>query len=123
MHLDKPTLLAFVWLAALCQPSLAQQAVQASLLQIEVRNVVRYNEDLSDLTKFASNPSATPPTLARNFYEVILIGDIVGVNGSPARGTYTSRLRYVNTMLEPNPGEAVADTSIAGLSDSSLDIL
>jgi hypothetical protein len=77
--------MAFVWLAARCQPALAQQAVQASMLQIEVQNVVRYNEDLSDVTKFATNPSVTPSTLARNFYEIILIGDIVAVNGSPSR--------------------------------------
>jgi hypothetical protein len=99
------------------------QPVPVSVLQIEVRNVVRYNEDLSDVTKFASNPSATPPTLPRNFYEVIHIGDIIAVNGSPARGTYITRLRNTNTMLNPNPGEAVADTSVAGLSEVSFDIL
>src|SRR5262249_25401421 len=30
---------------------------------------------------------------------------------------------YTNTMLEPNPGEAIADTSIAGLTDFCFDIL
>src|ERR1051325_2238117 len=89
---------AFLCLATFCQSARAQ-AVANSMLQIEVQNVVRYNEDVSDVTKFATNPSATPPTLPRNFYEVFLIGDIVAVNGSPARGTYTSRLRFVNTML------------------------
>ena len=54
---------------------------------------------------------------------MILVGDIVAVNGSRASGTYTSRLRYVNMMLNPNPGEAISDTSIAGLTDTSFDIL
>jgi uncharacterized protein (TIGR03437 family) len=121
-QLYKRALVAFIWLAACCQQALTQP-VPVSVLQIEVRDVVRYNEDLSDVTKFASNPSATPPTLPRNFYEVIHIGDIVAVNGSPARGTYITRLRNTNTMLDPNPGEAVADTSVAGLSEVSFDIL
>jgi hypothetical protein len=93
------------------------------MLQIEVQNVVRYNEDVSDVTKFAANPSLTLPALPRNFYEVIHIGDIVAVNDAPVRGTFVSHLRYTNTMLEPNPGEAVADTSIAGLTDFCFDIL
>jgi uncharacterized protein (TIGR03437 family) len=118
----KQVVLVSAWLAACCQLVLAQ-SVPASLLQIELQNVVRYNEDLSDLNKFATSPVTTPPTLARNFYEVFLIGDIVAVNGSPAKSTYTSRLRYVNTMLDPKPGEAIADTSIAGLSDTSFEIL
>lgn len=121
-QLYKRALVAFLWLAACCQSALTQP-LPISVLQIEVQDVVRYNEDLSDVTKFASNPSATPPTLPRNFYEVIHLGDIVAVNGSPVRGTYITRLRYTNTMLDPNPGEAIADTSIAGLNEVSFDIL
>jgi hypothetical protein len=113
---------ALFCLATCCQSALAQ-AVPNSMLQIEVQNVVRYNEDVSDVTKFAAIPSLTPPALPRNFYEVIHIGDIVTVNDSLARGTFVSRLRYTNTMLEPNPGEAIADTSIAGLTDFCFDIL
>ena len=122
LPLDKPALVAFIWLAACCQPGLTQP-VPASVLQIEVRDIVRYNEDLSDVTKFASDPSATVPNLPRNFYEVIHIGDIIAVNGSPVKGTYITCARYTNTMLAPNPGEAIADTSIAGLNEVSFDIL
>src|SRR5437763_10235750 len=84
-ELWKPLFLPCIWLAACCQPAPAQ-AVPNSVLQIEVQNVVRYNDDVSDVTRFATNPSATIPSLARNFYQVIHIGDIVAVNGSPARG-------------------------------------
>jgi hypothetical protein len=118
----KRAVLAFGWFAVFCQPAVPE-AVPVSVMQVEVRNVVRYNEDVSDVTKFATSPVATSPNLPRNFYEVFLIGYIVAVNGSPAKGTYTARLRFVNTMLEPNPGEAIADTSVAGLTDSSFDIL
>ena len=76
-RLSKAAFSAFVWLAIRCQPALAQ-SVPNSVLQIEVQNVVRYNEDVSDITKFATSASATPPTLPRNFYEVILAGVYCG---------------------------------------------
>lgn len=122
LQLDKAVLVAFISLTACCQKALTQP-LPISMLQIEVQDVVRYNGDLSELTKFASNPAATAPNLPRNFYEVIHIGDIVAVNGSPAKGTYIANLWNTNTMLNPNPGEAIADTSVAGLNQVSFDIL
>ena len=54
----KTALAAFLCAAAFSQPGVAQVAAP-SILQIDVANNVLYQEDTSDVTKFATDPKVT----------------------------------------------------------------
>src|SRR5437763_15965214 len=67
------------------------QTAPATILTVDIENVVIYQQDTGDATQFAAIPNiVTPPTL-RNFTPTIWIADIFAVNGKPAKGTWTSR--------------------------------
>ena len=109
--------------AALSQSSVAQ-APQASILQIDVANNVLYDEDVSDVTKFATNPNVTPDSHgAKNFARAMGVADIVAVNGQPVKGTHVRSA--VNFLLRtaPTPGQAIADTAWVGLAAFTFEIL
>ena len=76
---------------ALCAAAFSQlglaQAPPPTILEIDIENLVQYYVDTSDLARFATEPNATPAAPARNFREALWIGDIVAVNGQPAKGT------------------------------------
>src|SRR6266567_4703009 len=96
-------------LAAYC--TLGQgQIPPATILEIDVENSVRYQEDISDLSKFATDPNVTTAVPPKNFFFRVNIGDIVAVNGQPAKGTLTRINRTIDTSPAPNPGQAIADT-------------
>ena len=92
--------------------------------QIDVNNYVLYNYDTFDTTQFNTNPSPTNvPMKTYNYH--ISIGDIVAVDGKPAKGT----LLCTHTMFVLSPTatvgsmKAIADTSRAMIDDCSLEIL
>ena len=96
-------------LAAYC--TLGQgQIPPATILEINVENSVRYQEDISDLSKFATDPNVTTAVPPKNFFFRMNIGDIVAVNGRPAKGTMTRNNRTIDSNPAPNPGQAIADT-------------
>ena len=99
------------------------QGVPSTVLQIDVENFVRYVEDISDPSKFATNPNVTPASVPKNFGAFIAIADIVAVNGQPAKGTFSTRGRVVNLRPAPNPGEAIADTNRNVEEDMRFEIL
>jgi hypothetical protein len=88
------------------------QGTQAppAILEIDVENAVRYLEDSSDLSKFAIDPNMTTAVPPKNFFFRMNIGDIVAVNGQPAKGTMTRNNRTIDASPVPNPGQAIADT-------------
>ena len=93
-------------------------------LQVDVNNFVLYNYDTFDTTQFGTNPNPTSvPMKTYNYH--ISVGDIVAVDGTPAKGT----LLCTHTMfvLSPNATvgsmKAIADTSRSMLDDCSLEIL
>ena len=95
--------------AACCDLALGQ-ALPRTILQIDLENRVQYVEDVFDLSKFAKSPGVTPPAAAAaNFQSNITIGDIVAVNGQPAKGTFVSRTQTVRLTPSPAPGQAIAD--------------
>jgi uncharacterized protein (TIGR03437 family) len=81
-----------------------------TILEIDVENSVRYQEDTSDLSRFATDPNVTTAVPPRNFYFRMNIGDIVAVNGQPTKGTMTRNVRTIDSSPAPNPGQAIADT-------------
>src|SRR5215471_5662116 len=85
-----PTFALTVLLAVL-NGSSANGQVQPSILTIDTENCVIYQQDVSDVSQFASKAGNTPPALFRNFEVEYLLGDIVAVNGEPAKGLYAAR--------------------------------
>ncbi len=102
------TLAAVLWVAAHPEPGLAQVAASATL-RVEVANVVRYVDDATDVTTIATNPSVTTAIPIRNFRRAVLIGDIVAVNGQPAKGTIIENTRDMILRTTPTPGQGIAD--------------
>jgi len=94
---------AAIGLAAAEQP-------QISTLVIETDNVVTYVGDVTDPSKLALNAAATPPASTRAFTESIIVGDVVKVNGKPAKGLWTSRGYAMGFSPTAATGFAIADT-------------
>src|SRR6266540_4247296 len=91
--------------AAYCSMALGQ-APPPTILYIDTENGVTYFEDISDVSKFATNPGIVNRDPApRNFGKVVLISDIVAVNGQPVRGTLVFNSRNMTLSPTPNAGE------------------
>lgn len=118
----KTALATALFASAFSQPGLAQ-VPPPTILQVDVENLVAYSEDTSDLSKFATNPNATPAVLPKNFNFRVDIGDIVAVNGQPAKGTLIRNNRQVLPNTAPNPGQSIADTVRGAVHLDSFEIL
>jgi uncharacterized protein (TIGR03437 family) len=99
------------------------QAPPTTILEIDVENPVQYFEDTPDLSKFATDPNATTAFPPRNFAWTMYIGDIVAVNGQPAKGTVTRNLRQVFLNTAPSPGQAIADAVRNAVTADTFEIL
>src|SRR5262245_12028154 len=117
----KTSAVVALW-AASCQISLAQVA-PATILEIDLENRVQYVGDISDVSKLASDPSVTTPVPAKNFVPVLIVADIVAVNGQPAMGTSVFHLRQINLRTAPNAGEAIADVVRNNVVDIRFEVL
>lgn len=99
------------------------QTAPSTILEIDTANRVQYTEDLSDPSKFATDRSVTTVNQPKNFGQVIAIGDIVSVNGQPAKGTLIQSARGIALRTAPNPGQAIADTMRDAVADMKFEIL
>jgi uncharacterized protein (TIGR03437 family) len=90
--------------AAVCLTTagLNGQTPAATVLRIDIDNYVPYHYDVFDESKFAAVPDMTTVNFGRPFGQVVLIGDIVAVNGKPAKGVWI--LRGTNLYLTPSVG-------------------
>jgi uncharacterized protein (TIGR03437 family) len=103
--------------------NLAPGQTPPSILTIDVANVVEYQGDIYDPSKFGTNPSVTPSAGARVFSVNVAFGDIVAVNGQAAMGVYVGRPLGVFLTPTPNPGQAIADTTRGSLRSHTFEIL
>jgi uncharacterized protein (TIGR03437 family) len=101
----------------------AQVPTPATILEIDVENIVQYHEDVFDLSKFANNPGITPSVVASNFDYFLIIGDIVAVNGAPAKGTFANTTRAIKLNPAPTAGQAIADVVRATVNNQIFEIL
>src|SRR5207245_4556162 len=99
-------------------------------LAVDLDNVVEYDVDTSDLSEWGSNPKLVPGKIAQAMgvgcagVRFVGYGDIVAVNGQPARGTYAVRGVAVCTSPNPRPGvDAISDTSWPSIRDETFEIL
>lgn len=110
---------------AMCGRAAHEQA-PASTLKIELRNVVEYQVDNSDTSKYGTNPNPTVGGIVPVgclATPVVSLGDVVSVNGQPAKGTYVSRA--VNLCISPTPvaGQPIADTTHNSIRFETFEIL
>ena len=85
-------------------------------LKVELQNLVYYEVDAPDLSKFGTNANLTPsglrctgPSFGGNLGNRLMgIGDIVAVSGQPARGTYTAWGSSLCLSPIPTPGQPIA---------------
>jgi hypothetical protein len=105
-----------------CTSALGQQAAPA-ILTIDVENVVEYQGDISDPSKFATKPNVTPSAGVGAFSVNVVFGDIVAVNGQPAKGEYVGRPVGITLSPTPRPGQAIADKTHASLRSHIFEIL
>jgi uncharacterized protein (TIGR03437 family) len=99
---------AVLWVSLYCIPGWGQ-APPPTILEIDLENRVQYFGDISDVSKLATDPNVTNPVPSKNFVPVLIIADIVAVNGQPAKGTSLFHIRQINLRTAPNAGEAIAD--------------
>jgi|SRR5215471_2560940 len=103
------------------------QTAGTAILKIDIANYVPYSYDIFDIQKFASAPVLTPtpmlPNGGRAFTFFVFIGDIVAVNGKPAKGLWTAR--GTTMSFEPNavPGHSTADLARGNIIDMYWEIL
>src|SRR5215467_847804 len=99
------------------------QTPGAAILKIDIANYVPYSYDVFDSGKLATVPAITPPPPGKAFGFFVFIGDIVAVNGKPAKGLWTARATTI--FFEPNavPGHSTADVTRGNIIDMYWEIL
>jgi hypothetical protein len=117
-----------VCLLAAAAPVVAQRADESRtetpvVLQVDVENAVQYRSDIADPARRGSDAAMTTAAAPRAFTDVLFIGDIVAVNGRPAKGTWTSRQLLMNFNPNPAAGFAVADVTRGTLADCKWEFL
>jgi hypothetical protein len=99
------------------------QTPPMTVLTIDVENVVEYQGDISDPTKFGTSPGITPSNGISAFAVVVAFGDIVSVNGQPASGVYVGRPLDIALSPTPRPRQSIADAAHASLRSHTFEIL
>src|SRR3974390_418167 len=121
----RTTTLSLALVIALCCGAKAQ--TPPATLKVELQDVVSYLLDTPDLSKFGTDPSVTSltPGISRVLLSgtLVQIGDIVSVNGRPAKGTFVEH--GVSLHLSPTPaaGQAVGDTNWDSVRHQTYEIL
>jgi hypothetical protein len=108
---------------AACSISQAQSPPQTTLI-IDLQNAVEYQQDDSSIpSKLATNPNLTPSGPHANFFNAMLLADIVAVNGQPAKGLYAGRSRVMTSSPVASPGVNIADVSRTAIREHLFEIL
>ena len=123
-------MIAVVILIAAGYVSPARGQGSATTLVVGLENVVEYQMDTTDLSKWGTAPNITSSKAAKGMgvgctdIPTVALGDIVSVNGDPARGTFVARL--VGLCLSPTPRagvDAIADIKTQSQRDETFYIL
>lgn len=93
------------------------------VLIVDADNVVQYRSDIADPARRGVDTSSTTPAAARAFTDTLFVGDIVAVNGRPAKGLWTSRQFLMNFSPSPQSGFGIADVSRGTLADCKWEFL
>lgn len=94
-------------------PLLAQVQEQPVVLTIDIENHVLYRGTVFDVTKLAKDPSTTT-SVNQAFVDAVSVGDIVTVNGRPAKGLWQTTVYAMPYRAAPQPGQPIADFDLGG---------
>ena len=111
--------------AVLCSLAASQARAQAPefvVLDVEWENSVAYFDDVGDASRLVTSPAQVPAT-PRNFMQLVVIADIVSVNGKPARGCLIFATRLIQAVPNPSPGQAIGDVGRFSVGDLHIEIL
>jgi hypothetical protein len=106
----------FFFGALLASPAILAQVTQSprvAVLDVLVENLVSYRLDVADPATLATALGPVSPAPSRTFQEFVGIGDIVSVNGKPAKGVWTNRGHTLSFTPTPAPGQPIANVETA----------
>ena len=86
----------------LTNSAVGASAPPVSVLKIEIENYVPYHYEVFDPSKFATSTDLTVAQPAIPFGLLIVLGDIVAVNGRPVKGVWAARA--TDLFLTPTVG-------------------
>lgn len=109
-------------LALTFMPAARGQSDAPATLDIDTANLVIYRHDVFDPARIATEAGPTMPLPIRTFMNVTWIGDVVAVNGTPAKGTLTVCGTFVALNRNPTAGTGVADITNSLAGDWTFDI-
>lgn len=89
------------------------QVAPPVILKIDLDNYTQYWDDFPDPFKFATDVTQKPTTIG-TFMSTLHLGDIVSVNGRPAKGTFINRSQLVRFNPTMTPGQSIADIFRSG---------
>jgi hypothetical protein len=112
----------FLLAAMTTQFVMAQTASEPVVLTIEVENYVAYRGDVLDPAKVSKDPNPTTGTILA-FLETVQVGDIVAVNGKPAKGLYQTVGVIMPFRANPTAGQPISDMNSTGFFHCSWEIL
>jgi len=110
-------------LFALIVPAAFAQPANPVVLVVDVENAVQYRSDVADPAKRGTDANLSVAAASRAFTDVLYIGDIVAVNGKPAKGLWTSRQLLMNFSPAPQPGFAISDTTRGTIAECKWEFL
>lgn len=100
------------------------QAAPPVTLKVDLENVVGYWDDGVEFAKLGSDTRVTTPSATRRIFQSqVQIGDIVAVNGRPAKGTFVMNARNLNVTTATAAGQSVADTTRTGIAQYTFEFL
>jgi uncharacterized protein (TIGR03437 family) len=111
-------------LCAICSPIVEAQAPTGSIVTFDMENSTFYNYDCS-FADVGTNPNPLDhPLKVIGIYSGLGIGDIVAVNGNPAKGTaYEMFSAAFVGSPNPAPGHPIMDGARASIAPWDLDFL
>jgi hypothetical protein len=112
-----------VLLAGFCSETAPCQIPAAATLTIDLENCVSYQADFYDPSRYGKSLAITPSAGAGSLGVTTEIGDIVAVNGQPAKGIYVARNRVLSASPTPAAGQAIADVTRTGFREQIFEIL
>ena len=98
------------------------QTPQATILTIEMENVVQYDENFANPPKSGTSTAMEVTSAAATFFPSTYISDIVTINGKRVRGTTLGRQFWVGLNANPSGSQAIADVSRFQAMDIILEI-
>ena len=98
-----------LFLSAVFAATVLAETPRTVVLDVVIDNLVNYRFDVADALKRGVVPTRVDPIPDRAFLEFYSIGDIIQVNGKPAKGMWTNWGVVTGFSLNPSPGNAVAN--------------